>query len=358
MADRIISSDETLEEIRADLKAVGFPADIILVHGAPASSVTYLALYMAFAGVARRMPVIFLDGGNSFDPYLIAKLARKTGFRPEDLLRRIYISRAFTCHQMQALVVDRLEGALQRYSTTVAIVSGLLDTFYDEDVPFGEAYALLKTAAATFIRLGGQGVHILLACPDTHLPIESRQRVFLSLLKKSARKTLRCEHTETENRFILEKPHRKLYSLPKTGKTAPGSPPQFVNHNLRFENSECVPRLSFTPLQHDTGARRGGFETRPYHATNKTDPVLGERLAATARQIHSPASTAEKTRPVILGTVPVATVGQIHSPESIPRNAGLRYAQRAANLSETVTSPSARRIHSPPRPSQLFLEWR
>lgn len=212
MEKHLISSpDETLEKIRIDLKAVGFPADIILVYGKPASSVIYLALYMAFAGTARRMPVVFLDGGNSFDPYLISKLARRTGFRPEDLLSRMYISRAFTCHQMQALVVDRLEGAFQKYSTTIAIVSGLLDTFFDQDVPFNEAYALLQTVMAEFVRLAGHGARILLACPDTHLPLASRQKTYVSLLKKASRKVLRCEDTETESRFIMEKPYRKVY---------------------------------------------------------------------------------------------------------------------------------------------------
>jgi hypothetical protein len=223
MEEHLISSpDETLEKIRADLKAVALPADIILVHGAPASSVTYLALYMVFAGAVRRMPVIFLDGGNSFNPFLISKLARKAGLRPEELLRRIYISRAFTCHQMQALVVDRLEGALKKYSTTVAIISGLLDTFYDQDVPFNEAYALLQPATSEIVRLAGNGAHILLACPDTHLPLDSRQKVFLNLVKKSSRTVLRCEDTETESRFIMEKPYKKLYSSRlKIAKTSP-----------------------------------------------------------------------------------------------------------------------------------------
>ena len=72
------------------------------------------------------------DGANSFDPLLIAKIARRAGLIPEELLGRIHISRAFTCHQMEALVVERLAGAFRRFGTNVAIVSGLLDTFPHE----------------------------------------------------------------------------------------------------------------------------------------------------------------------------------------------------------------------------------
>ncbi|RJP21301.1 MAG: hypothetical protein C4520_09815 [Candidatus Abyssobacteria bacterium SURF_5] len=215
MENHLVSSDEMLEAIRADLKTAS-PANLITVYGRSASSITYLALYMAFAGVAHRVPVVFLDGGNSFNPYLISKLARRIGARPEELLSRVYISRAFTCHQMQALVVDRLEDALRKYSTRVAIVSGLLDTFYDQDVPFGEAYALLNSAATEFVRLAEGSARILLACPDTHLPLADRQKVFLSLLKKVSQKVLHCEDTETENKFIMEKPYRKLYNRPRS----------------------------------------------------------------------------------------------------------------------------------------------
>ena len=124
MEEHLTSPAETaLENICADLRAVGPPADIVLAYGKPAGSVTHLALYMAFAGIAREKPVVFLDGANSFDPFLISKIARRAGLVPEELLGRIHISRAFTCHQMAALVVERLAGALDRFNTNVAIVS-------------------------------------------------------------------------------------------------------------------------------------------------------------------------------------------------------------------------------------------
>ncbi|RJP71848.1 MAG: hypothetical protein C4532_06985 [Candidatus Abyssobacteria bacterium SURF_17] len=218
--DLIFPGDGALESICVDLGTCEPRHDgatIVLAYGTPASSVTYLALCMAFAGVARERPVVFLDGGNSFDPYLISKLARRAGFIPEELLSRLRISRAFTCHQMEALVVERLENAFKRFDTDVAIVSGLLDTFYDEDVPFGEAYDLLKKVVAEFVRLADartteRGAHILIACPDTHLPREFRQRRFVDLLKKISHKVLRSEGSDAGARFALEKPHKKSYS--------------------------------------------------------------------------------------------------------------------------------------------------
>jgi hypothetical protein len=114
---------------------------------------------------------------------------------------------------MQALVVERLADAFRKFNTDVAIVSGLLNTFYDQDVQFGEAYNLLKTMAAEFVRLAGGGAHILLACPDTHLPLESRQRQFMNLLKKFSNRVLRSEENGKKTCFILERPYRKEYGL-------------------------------------------------------------------------------------------------------------------------------------------------
>lgn len=204
-------ADGALAKIYADLRAAGPPAKIVLAHGRPTGAVTHFALNMAFAGIAREKPVVFLDGANSFDPFLISKIARSTGLVPEELLSRIHISRAFTCHQMQALVVDRLAGALNRFDTNVAIVSGLLNTFYDEDVKFGEAYDLLKTATTEFARLAERGARILISCPDTKLPLESRQRRFVNLLKTVSDKTLRIEGYNGETTYELEKPCKKQH---------------------------------------------------------------------------------------------------------------------------------------------------
>ena len=204
-------SESTLAKICTDLSASVSPAEIVFAYGRPAGSVTHLALYMAFAGITHEKSVVFLDGGNSFDPFLISRIARRAGLEPKELLRRIHISRAFTYHQMQALVVERLAGALNRFHSSVAIVSGLLDTFYDESVPFNEAYELLKQATAELVRLAGRGARILIACPDTKLPLASRQRRLVGLLKKVSDKTLRIEGDNAKTAFALEKPYQKQY---------------------------------------------------------------------------------------------------------------------------------------------------
>ncbi len=62
----------------------------------------------AAARLAVRGPVILLDGANSAPAYRLVRLICSLTPDPETALRRVFVRRAFTCHQMLTL----LEGAL------------------------------------------------------------------------------------------------------------------------------------------------------------------------------------------------------------------------------------------------------
>ena len=67
------------------------------------------------------------------------EVGRGLGQRSEELLGRVHNSRAFTYHQLEALITGRLEEALRRFDSRSLLLAGLLDTLYDEDVSHGEA---------------------------------------------------------------------------------------------------------------------------------------------------------------------------------------------------------------------------
>lgn len=90
--------------------------------------------------------VVFVDGGNSIDPHGIARVARRVGLERLDVLPRIRVARAFTCHQMATLLVDRLEEAIAESNARLVVLSCLPGPFLDEDVPYGEAHQLFLRA--------------------------------------------------------------------------------------------------------------------------------------------------------------------------------------------------------------------
>ncbi|MEM2507621.1 MAG: hypothetical protein QXF61_11320, partial [Nitrososphaeria archaeon] len=54
------------------------------------------------------LEVVFIDGGNSFNPYFLAEVARGFGLDPRYVLERIHVSRAFTAYQLSALILEKL----------------------------------------------------------------------------------------------------------------------------------------------------------------------------------------------------------------------------------------------------------
>jgi hypothetical protein len=107
--------------------------------------------------------VTAVDGGNRFDPYAVARAAAALGGSPALALSRLRLSRAFTCHQLEALLASRLPAELSRSASPVALVLGLPESFRDADVPYPEACRLFRSSLSALARLSRDGVRVLLA---------------------------------------------------------------------------------------------------------------------------------------------------------------------------------------------------
>jgi hypothetical protein len=115
-----------------------------------------------------------VDGGNRFQPYTVMRLLYD---RPE-VLTRVTIARAFTCHQMR----DALE--CTPATTTPFMVLDMLGTFYDEAVPYGERKRVLNTCIAQLKRLEGQA-GVIVSVHPARLP-NAYTNEMLWMLKQAA----------------------------------------------------------------------------------------------------------------------------------------------------------------------------
>lgn len=126
-----------------------------LFWGAETTARTLLAVATALAG--RGQPVRVFDGGNRFDGYYVARLARQLAGSlrrptdPHELLGRMRLSRAFTCFQLAELIETAPAGPEPLF------VLELLATFYDESVPLADSERLLTTTIANLKRLAAAG---------------------------------------------------------------------------------------------------------------------------------------------------------------------------------------------------------
>lgn len=111
-----------------------------------------VSLLLGVAEALRGRRVLYLDAANSFNPYALARLLRRHRL-DRGLLRNVLVSRAFTCHQLEALVRDRLDPAVRRHCADTVLVSDAGALLYDEEVPAAEALRVACSIAAHLVRV-------------------------------------------------------------------------------------------------------------------------------------------------------------------------------------------------------------
>ncbi len=162
------------------------PGKLFCVHGDP--SVFRLSLHAAARALLRGSTIALVDGTNRFDPYFIAEFARRVTARgyarvtPEELLQRIFIARAFTCYQMEATITDRLPAFLEKTGSKIAMIFGLLDTFYDEQAPMFEVRGSVQRVIAALRQLRQSDISVLLASADVKPGSSERNGLMPQLL--------------------------------------------------------------------------------------------------------------------------------------------------------------------------------
>jgi hypothetical protein len=140
-----------------------------------------LSLRMAAHAMTQGTSVAVVDGCNRFNVHLLSRFARERHINPDDFLRRIYISRGFTCYQMEQAVANRLPSFLESIGSNVAMVFGLLDTFYDEQASFREVQQILQRLLVTLQDIKRSGVSVLLACTEWNVLPKERNQLFTTL---------------------------------------------------------------------------------------------------------------------------------------------------------------------------------
>ena len=157
--------------------------ELQLLKGAGASVIYEMAV-RCFLGTGR--PAVLVDGGCQADPYEVAAIAKRldrerrgeTGggnggggekgahvrarrVDEDEVLRNIHVARAFTAHQLEALIVSRLEPMLNRVRPAFVGVLSLDALFHDYELDIYESRVMQVRCVRTLRRLARE--HNLLA---------------------------------------------------------------------------------------------------------------------------------------------------------------------------------------------------
>ncbi len=122
-----------------------------------------LTVYLGALAASLGYKVLVADGANAFDPYIVSKFARRNGFCPEALLKKIAVARAFTCHQLATLIRERLEPMVDPGIPPLILFLGPCTMFFDEDVRGEEAALLFRKTLAKVQEMSRRGVFFLMS---------------------------------------------------------------------------------------------------------------------------------------------------------------------------------------------------
>jgi len=158
--------------------------------------------------------VIFLDGGNTFRLYQVARLARLHQLDPKQTLERIYISRAFTAYQMAVLILEKLNVTIKRYDAKLAIISDIAGFFLDKDVPEDEARRIYSQVTAYIRNFAKENQATIVAIYPPHQ--ETRRNNFLHALTCGRANTvISLRQAKYDHEISLEKHPRFISGIVK-----------------------------------------------------------------------------------------------------------------------------------------------
>jgi hypothetical protein len=183
------------------------PGKIFLLYGE--RSIFQLSLQMAAHAMAGGRPIAVVDGCNRFDVHALSRFARMRKIDPNKFLSHIYISRGFTCYQMEQAIAYKLPAFLTGIHSTTAMVFGLLDTFYDEQASLREVQQILRRLLRSFQEIKVRGVSLLLVCLERTVAPKERNQLFTTL-KSGMDRVYKLEPNEHGSLQLYAESHRPV----------------------------------------------------------------------------------------------------------------------------------------------------
>lgn len=153
----------------------------------------HLTTLLCVRAVMEGHEVVFLDGGNSVDPHGMVALGKRAGLTREEILPKVHVARAFTCHQMTTLILDMLDKKIEETHAGLAVLACLPQMYLDEDVDRSEAHQLFQRSMRS-IRETVAGREVVALATNAGLGKLYRRKSIRRQLYESADRVVRFVH--------------------------------------------------------------------------------------------------------------------------------------------------------------------
>jgi hypothetical protein len=148
--------------------------------------------------------VIFVDGGNTFRLYQVSRIAHIHQLDPRQVLKRVYISRAFTAHQLTSIVFERLKDTIDKFNSKLVVISDIAGLYQDKDVQAEEAKRVFSQLTSFLSTFAEENQLIVIATYPPHH--RSRLNSFLHTLACGrANVVISIRSSKYGQEFVLEK---------------------------------------------------------------------------------------------------------------------------------------------------------
>ena len=170
-----------------------FEAGKVTLIDSGSDFVFHLTTLLAVRAVMEGHEVVFLDGGNSVDPHGMVALGKRAGLTREEILPRVHVARAFTCHQMTTLILDMLNRKIEETRAGFVVLACLPTMYLDEDVERSEAHQLFQRSMRAARQTIGEREVVGLVT-NAGLAKLNRRRSIRRQLYESADRVVRVTH--------------------------------------------------------------------------------------------------------------------------------------------------------------------
>jgi hypothetical protein len=219
----------------------GPPGKVYLLYGD--DRIFPISLTMAAHAMVAGSSVAVVDGCNQFNVHLISRFAREREINPDKLLKQIFISRGFTCYQMEQAITNRLPAFLKTRNSSTAMIFGLLDTFFDEQASLREVQQILQRVLVALQAMKIDGVSVLVVCHAYNVLPEERNRLF-GALKTGMDRVYRLEVDEANKSKLFLEQTQPLAAIKRLSA-----------FKTMYSHSEGARRLKNLPTLSDSSSR-------------------------------------------------------------------------------------------------------
>ena len=149
-----------------------------------------------------RREVVWVDGGNSINPYSLAGICKRLHTDSQEVLDSVSVSRAFTAYQYVTLIEEMTEEEVRRRHAGMLVLSCFPDLFLDKDMWWSESQQLMRRCL-TKIQDLTKRYGLITLVTNFGLSKLLYKKSLRSMMYSSADRVLRIDNTRSSLRLTL-----------------------------------------------------------------------------------------------------------------------------------------------------------